>query len=312
MSKNEAQKTIVRLQSGYRYEDGIAHIGQLLVRYPFITRVEIGKSVLGKSIDALVIGKGDVHIHINASVHANEWITTPLLLRFIEQMAACGEPDSGEGAGGAMGGAVSLDPITLDRITLWAVPMANPDGMNLAQDGLWPGCPFREQLLEWNKGSEDFSRWKANIRGVDLNDQFPAGWGEERARRNISGPSAQDYGGEMPLSEPEAAALAGLTHGQRFSRVASLHTQGREIYWNYRNMEPASAEVLAERLAQASGYTAVKLTGSDAGYKDWFIHEFHRPGFTIEAGEGVNPLPIAQFDSIYGEIAPLLAEFIRG
>ncbi len=38
---------------------------------------------------------------------------------------------------------------------------------------------------------------------------------------------------------------------------------------------------------------------SFAGYKDWFIQDYNRPGFTIEAGIGVNPLPISQFDEIY-------------
>lgn len=35
------------------------------------------------------------------------------------------------------------------------------------------------------------------------------------------------------------------------------------------------------------------------GYKDWFIQIYNRPGYTIEAGLGENPLPISQFDKIY-------------
>jgi g-D-glutamyl-meso-diaminopimelate peptidase len=38
-----------------------------------------------------------------------------------------------------------------------------------------------------------------------------------------------------------------------------------------------------------------------AGYKDWFIQEYNRPGYTIEAGRGENPLPIEQFGQIYAE-----------
>ena len=40
----------------------------------------------------------------------------------------------------------------------------------------------------------------------------------------------------------------------------------------------------------ASGY---------AGYKDWFIQQFNRPGYTIEVGIGENPLPLSQFEEIY-------------
>ena len=43
------------------------------------------------------------------------------------------------------------------------------------------------------------------------------------------------------------------------------------------------------------------MIDSHAGYKDWFIQEFRKPGFTIELGLGVNPLPISQFDEIYSE-----------
>ena len=51
----------------------------------------------------------------------------------------------------------------------------------------------------------------------------------------------------------------------------------------------------------ASGYTVenVPFNSSFAGYKDWFIQDYNKPGFTIEAGIGQNPLPISQFDEIY-------------
>ncbi|MEF2965576.1 M14 family metallocarboxypeptidase [Paenibacillus sp. M1] len=285
-------------RGGYRSGDFVGQCHRLLDKYPALTVRTIGTSVLGKPIVALILQGGPEAVHINAAVHANEWITAPLLLRFVEEQAAM------RAAGGARG---------LEAATLWAVPLANPDGADLAQDGIPPGCAWAEDLAAWNGGSGDFRRWKANLRGVDLNDQFPACWELERERRGVPCPAPQDYGGTHPLSEPEAAALARLTREVPFSRVMSLHTQGKEIYWNYRDREPREAEALAERLAAAgSGYRAVKLEGSDAGYKDWFIDEFRRPGFTVEAGEGVNPLPAEQFDEIYADLAPILAEFIRG
>ncbi|GIO84322.1 hypothetical protein J25TS5_12540 [Paenibacillus faecis] len=283
--------------NGYRNADYVKQVRELTRRYPGIRARPIGQSVLGEPLLALVLGAGPEAIHMNAAVHANEWITAPLLLRFVERLAEARE--AGEACG-------------LDAVTLWTVPMVNPDGADLAQDGIPPGCARAEELAAWNGGSGDFRRWKANIRGVDLNDQFPAGWELERERRGVSGPAPQDYGGPHPLSEPEAAALVRLTREMRFSRVLSLHTQGKEIYWNYREREPREAEAFAARLAAAGGYRAVKLTGSDAGYKDWFIDEFRRPGFTVEVGEGVNPLPLEDFEEMYKELEPILAEFIRG
>lgn len=295
-------RPVVGMCDGYRYADFIAQSAELMRRYPTLCRKCIGHSVLGKSMDCFVIGNGPEQLHMNGAVHANEWITTPLLLRFMEELLECSIAQLSE-------------EITclLQRVTLWIVPMVNPDGVNLAQDGIgiaekdWRSC-----LLEWNGGRDDFTGWKANIRGVDLNDQFPAYWETERERRQVAGPASQDYSGAGPLSEPEARALAELTERVDFSRALSLHTQGREIYWNYRDHEPPQAEELADRMAAVSGYRAVKLSGSDAGYKDWFILKFRRPGFTVEAGEGKNPLPPEQFASIYEDLASLLLEFIRG
>ncbi|TXK86195.1 peptidase M14 [Paenibacillus sp. N3.4] len=253
---------------------------------------------MGKSIPLVCIGAGTKHIHFNASMHANEWITTPLLMQFVEDLTCS------YARGTAWQG--SNIRRLLSEYTLWVVPMVNPDGVDLVLHGATEEYSHRETLLAWNKGSMDFSQWKANIRGVDLNDQFPAHWEEEAKRRGESYPGRRDYGGEAPLTEPEAIALAQFTESICFELVVALHTQGREIYWNYRDYEPPESEWMAERLALASGYQAVKLTESDAGYKDWFIQQFRRPGFTVEVGFGVNPLPVQTFAALYEEIVPIL------
>jgi g-D-glutamyl-meso-diaminopimelate peptidase len=141
---------------------------------------------------------------------------------------------------------------------------------------------------------------------VDLNDQFPAYWEEERLRRNVSKPGPMNYSGDKPLSEPEAIAIANFTLKHSFALVLSLHTQGEEIYWNYRGYEPLEAKQIADKFAEASGYRTVYLTESDAGYKDWFIQQFSRPGFTIELGNGKNPLPFGQLEDIYEKASKIL------
>ncbi|WP_036718537.1 M14 family metallopeptidase [Paenibacillus harenae] len=287
----------------FGYLEMVEGVRQLVGRYSFLSAYVIGESVMGKPLIALRCGSGPRRIHMNGSFHANEWITSALLMRFAADLSAAyssGEPVCGQQA-----------EQLCREATLWLVPMVNPDGVELAQRGAPPTHPWHRQLLEWNGGSERFSGWKANIRGVDLNDQFPAFWEEECKRRGVTGPGPRDYPGPYPLSEPEARALARFTEIMSFDTVLALHTQGREIYWNYRNYEPAEAEELANRLGRASGYKPVKLSGSDAGYKDWFIQQYRRPGFTVEAGFGENPLPMANFDQIYVELQPLLLEALR-
>lgn len=255
---------------------------RLAADYPFVEVGTIGCSVLGQPLYALRIGSGPFRWHFNGSCHANEWITTPLLVKFAYDyaFAACSR--------GTVGGIDAHN--LLRRNTLWIVPMLNPDGVEWVLQGLAP------------------SDWKANARGVDLNDQFPAYWEEERQRRQVQLPGPRDYGGPAPLSEPEARALADWTVQMDFHAVLALHTQGEEVYWNYRDYEPPCSQEWAGRLADAAGYRAVALTGSDAGYKDWFLQAFRRPGFTVEAGSGANPLPAGDFPAISQRLNRLFAQ----
>ncbi|XEC93253.1 M14 family zinc carboxypeptidase [Paenibacillus tarimensis] len=299
----ELRSQIVTGDAEYGFDDVCRDLDMLQRAYPFLERKVIGESVMGKPIHALRFGQGPRKIHVNASVHANEWITTPLLMRFTEELARgyeLREKVRGEDC-----------QSIYEQTTLWVVPMVNPDGVELVLEGLRPLHPFYTNLLHYNRYSTRFHGWKANIRGVDLNDQFPAHWEDERQRRGHDRPGPRDYPGTEPLSEPEARSLAEFTLDERFDAVVSLHTQGQEIYWNYREYEPPEAEELAGQLAEASGYRAVKLTGSDAGFKDWFIQEFRKPGFTVEAGIGANPLPVSQFDEMYDSVQSLLLRALR-
>lgn len=297
-----APQSIVTVRSEYGPEDVQRDIGRLVERYPCITSERIGDSVLGKPLHLLRIGSGPRHLHVNAALHANEWLTSPCLMSFVEQYA------SAYTAGRTWNGH-RPDEWVKDW-TLLVVPMANPDGVELVQEGVLPGQPHYEELMRWNGGRRSFRHWKANIRGVDLGDQFPAHWEEEQLRRGVPGPGPRDYSGPAPLSEPEAAALAAIAEQYPGDAAVSLHSQGGEIYWNYRGYEPLESKRLAERLAVVSGYRAVELAGSDAGYKDWFIQRFRKPGFTVELGIGKNPLPLADFEDMALETGLILAELL--
>lgn len=186
------------------------------------------------------------------------------------------------------------------QATLSVVPMVNPDGVNLLINGLPEEEPYRSRVLEINNGSTNFSNWKANIRGVDLNNQFPAKWDIEAARKPDQ-PAPRDYPGPKPLSEPESIAMANLTRNRNFNRVNAYHTQGEVIYWGFENLEPPQARTIVNEYARVSGYRPIQIVASFAGYKDWFIQDFRKPGYTIELGSGTNPLPLSQFDEMYEE-----------
>ncbi|CDO02096.1 Gamma-D-glutamyl-L-diamino acid endopeptidase 1 [Oceanobacillus picturae] len=276
----------------YTYDKMLEDLQALQEVYPFIRQNIIGNSVMGKDLIELQIGNGAKQVHLNGSFHANEWITTPVIIRFLNEYALALTNHL------PIRGVFAL-PLFTDT-TFSIVPMVNPDGVNLVLNGAGAAEDREEEVLEINSQQADFSNWKANIRGVDLNNQYPALW-EVEAERKPTSPEPRDFPGYAPLTEPEAIAMAELARQRDFVRVNALHTQGEEIYWGFEGFEPPESEQIVMEYARVSGYEPIQYIDSYAGYKDWFIQEFQLPGFTIELGSGVNPLPIEQYEDIYQE-----------
>jgi g-D-glutamyl-meso-diaminopimelate peptidase len=263
-------------------------IKNLKTVYPFISVKTIGSSVLGNPIQEIRIGKGLKKVHMNASFHANEWITSMVLMNLLNNYLLSLTSRS------LMRG---IDTINLyNNVELSIVPMVNPDGVDLVLNG--PPASHREQVIKINNNSDDFVHWKANIRGVDLNNQYPANWDIEQKRKSPKQPAPRDYPGNTPLTEPEAIVMANLIKNNEFDRILAFHTQGEEFYWGYEGFEPPDSEALAKEFERVSGYRAIRTIDSHAGFKDWYIQEFKRPGFTVELGKGINPLPLSQFNEI--------------
>ncbi|MFS0861550.1 M14 family metallopeptidase [Fredinandcohnia sp. 179-A 10B2 NHS] len=286
-------KPIVNAKREYDYADLTTDIEKLQTIYPFLRTRTIGNSVLGKNIIEIQVGRGIKKVHMNGSFHANEWITTNVLMTLLnEYLLALTNQAPIRG--------FSVEPLYFESL-LSIVPMVNPDGVNLVLNGPPEGEPYKSEVVSINNGSLNFKDWKANIRGIDLNNQFPAKWEIEKERKEPKSPAPRDYPGDAPLTEPEVIAIEKLTRAENFHRVLAFHTQGEEIYWGYEGFEPSEASGIVNEFSRVSGYKAVKYVDSHAGYKDWYIQEWRRPGFTLELGEGVNPLPLSQFDEIYDE-----------
>ena len=142
--------------------------------------------------------------------------------------------------------------------------------------------------------------------GVDLNLQFPAGWEQARQIKYSQGftsPAPRDFVGYGPLTEPEALAIYNFTLEHNFRLVITFHTQGEVIFWQFQDYTPPESLFIGQQFSNVSGYALEEtpFNSSFAGYKDWFIQDFRKPGYTIEAGFGENPLPISQFDEIYND-----------
>lgn len=270
-------------------------------RYPFIDTSTIGTSVMGKQLYMIKTGRGEKEVFYNASHHANEWITTPLLLSFLENYCYAYANDKKIYNYSAKE--------LFDMATLYVVPLVNPDGVDLVTDAILKNTEFYSDAVKISENYPDIpfpDGWKANIKGTDLNLNYPAMW--ERAKETkynlgFTTPAPRDYVGEEPLSAPESRSVYNFTKKHNFKLTLSYHTQGNVIYWKFDDYNPEGSFEIALEFQRVSGYTVEETpqVSGYAGYKDWFIMEYNLPGYTIEAGEGTNPLPLSQFNRIYGD-----------
>ena len=290
--------SVVATNVPYTYQLITFILEGLEVRYPFLSGGTIGKSVMGKNIPFVKIGNGQTELFYNASHHANEWLTTPVLLKFLEEYS------ENYSTGGEIFNTSARE--LYNKASLYIVPVVNPDGIDLV-NGVVPSGKFltQAQTLAGNYPNIPYPNgWKANINGVDLNLQYPANW--ERAKeikfsQGFTLPGPRDFVGAAPLMEPEARAVYNFTRNHDFKLTLSYHSQGEIIYWKYLDYEPENSRRIAEYFGEVSGYAVEETPCSSgfAGYKDWFIETYNRPGYTIEIGIGMSPLPLSQFPGIY-------------
>lgn len=206
----------------------------------------------------------------------------------------------------------------LNESSIWFVPMVNPDGVSLVQLG-HTSAKNPSYVLSLNGGNTDFKAWKANIRGVDLNRQYPADWAN--IKNNTGKPSPSHFKGYKPLSEPEVKALYDFTNEHSFKTAVAYHSSGEILYWWFHQYgyERDRNYNIAKMISNATGYSLVTPTSnpSGGGYTDWFLQNKKQPGFTPEISPYVyeQPVPLDYWDRIWNQnksIGILLANEASG
>lgn len=243
----------------------------------------VGTSELGQTIPYIFVGqKNGNYMIVQAAMHAREHLTALVCVCLAKYIVA--NPN-----------------LKLDG-GIYFVPMSNPDGVRLCQEGIgWiTDETVTKTLVDINQGKTDFSMWKANARGVDINVNFDAEWGE--GQQNVFEPSPQNFIGSAPCSACETRALVDFTLRIKPCVTLSYHLKGEEIYWQFN--QPARASFRDRKYAQAiaayTRYSLVSQQGSAGGYKDWCVQELGIPAYTIEVGADIypHPFPYSQLSNI--------------
>lgn len=253
-------------------------------------QIEIGRTVLNRPIFAFEIGCGYPKILAQYAIHAREHITYYLA---------------------NLHSVYLLKTIPAGAGTIYILPVINVDGVALCLDGVDSAGAMADNLLELNR-STDFSQWKANARGVDLNVNFDARWGT--GKQNVLNAGAQNYIGSAPNSEPETRCLIAFTEQIKPDVTLSFHSKGEVIFWDFHQSPSALVrdKKIGKILAKSTGYRLRRSGVSAGGYKDWCIEHLGIPAYTIEVGSESIPHPINKeyLPQIFNETKNIFADLI--
>ncbi|MCY3964566.1 MAG: M14 family zinc carboxypeptidase [Acidobacteria bacterium] len=219
-------------------------------------------------------------LFITAALHAREYTTAELALRFAEHLVDSYETDADV-------------RWLLDYQEVHIMMQANPDGRKRAEEGLL-----------WRK-NHNTRHCPHSWAGVDLNRNFDFKWGESGSSTNEC---STVYRGLSAASEPETQAIQtymarlfpdargpgdyAATSSRTSGVVLDIHSHGRLILWPWGHVhDPApngtALQTLGRKLAYFNGYTPLQAVGfypTSGTTDDYGYGVLGRASFTYELG----------------------------
>ena len=283
----------------YSYENMLSDAATLQKRYPDIIKTgSIGKSVEGRELLRLELGRGNKKIFVCGTHHAREYIATTYLMYAVDRYAYAYRTNT-------MWGKYNPRDI-LDQITFVIVPMVNPDGVNLVQNGLHTS-PHAEEIANMRifEGAQyGYAAWKANVHGVDVNWNYDKDW---TITRNKNARGSTGFNGDYPNSEPETAAVAAYVDTHPFDAYLSFHTQGEIFYWADSKANPMH---IHQAVRNDTGFAGYPDDGQGIGgsFFDYVYRKFDKPTITVELCPYVGnyPYPNENFDTVWNHAKNIL------
>jgi len=257
------------------------YIREIAAAYPNAVSVKsIGSSVRSQDIPLVMLGFGEKKILFVAGVHPTEYIASNYALVQIETLAKFYTNKTNFGD-------YNVNAV-LSGYTLYFVPMANPDGLDIVT-------------------GDKVSDWRANENGVNINKNFPHNIWNRIDTGVTSAPPRnnwKDYKGPSAGSEPETQALVKLTKENHFEFVCTFHTQGELVFWRDGNAGALKNDsALTDFICAQTGYiknTPITSTNDMGGFENYFRITYKRPALCVEMTPYIEGEPHndAKFDSL--------------
>ncbi len=248
-------------------------VKKLAALYPDKIKItNIGKSEADKSITMITLGNGKKKALVIGAIHAREHITTKYILRCVEDYCFASTTASGK-----LGG-YNIRSL-LNEYTLYIVPCANPDGLEIV----------RSRLTPESYTVKDLNEYKANYNGVDLNRNFPLAW--EQINNGVTKPADYYFKGYASGDQKETQALMNLCENNEFEFMLSIHIKGNCLYWGdtYDTKNNAQYKAFANDIAKACDFYMTQptkeATSYGGGFENWFRHTYNRPGVCVELSD---------------------------
>ena len=297
-------QTIESFMGGYRTVPEMrAFVDGMASRYPNLAEVVIyGSSwekiqsggTAGHDLFAVKLTNRQITgpkptIYINASIHPRELVTSELALRLIEYLL---------NNYGVEGDATWL----LDEHLIVIVPVSNPDGRRLAEQGLYQ----RKNTNFTYGGGCANPPTSSNQYGVDLNRNFSFKWGTVNMPTEPK--CGQTYPGPTAASEPETAAIMALEstlfadqRGPLDTDPApptttgvfiDIHANAGLVMWPWAHTSTVppngpELQLIGTKLASYNGNSpvqAIQLYPTSGGSRDHAYGELGIASFTFEIG----------------------------
>ncbi|MGL4790292.1 MAG: M14 family zinc carboxypeptidase, partial [Anaerotignaceae bacterium] len=193
----------------------------------------------------------------------------------------------------------------LDNVTFHIMPMVNPDGVNIVQNGF--GASLNQSNLVnmiKNDGAATYgsAAWKANSRGVDLNRNFSSGWYNKIVNEfKTTAPASSRFGGYSPESEIETQTMVAYLNTINPQAVLSFHTQGQIVYASTKG---EAERKIARNISIESGFPVNTNNNPHGTFQDYIDEKYNVFYACIELCKYVGPYPYPNenFDKVWSPV----------